>query len=89
MPRFHFNVYDGVSALDPTGTELTDWPTARLEAVRLAGALMADDAQQIAVGEDWRLEVTDEAGLVLFRLDVTAQEPIATMTMTSPERGAV
>ncbi|MGU3663166.1 DUF6894 family protein [Methylobacterium sp. A49B] len=74
MPRFFFNVYDGTSSLDDTGTELADWQTARIEAIRLAGAIFTDEAQKIALGEDWHIEVTDERRLVLFRLDIVSQE---------------
>ena len=72
VPRFQFNVYDGVSSLDDTGTELSNWREARLQAIKLAGAIFTDEAQQIALGEDWRIEVTDHRGLVLFRLDLVS-----------------
>jgi hypothetical protein len=76
MPRFFFNVYDGIDAPDREGTDLPDWSAGREEAIRLAGELLRDSAKQMALGEDWRMEVTDEAGLILFRLDFTV--------MTSP-----
>lgn len=68
MPRFHFNVHDGVSSYDTEGTELPDWQTARIEAIRLAGEILKDDAHRIALGEDWRIEVTDPTGLLLFQM---------------------
>ena len=68
MPRFHFNVYDGVSEPDPEGTELPDWQTARLEAIRLACEILKDDAHRIGLGEDWRIEVTDSTGLILLQM---------------------
>ncbi len=68
MPRFHFNIYDGTSELDPEGTELPDYAEARVEAMRLAGEILKSTAHRLALGEDWHLEVTDERGLVLFRL---------------------
>lgn len=71
MPRFYFSTYDGVSAPDLEGTELPDWNAAREEAIHLAGALLRDSAKQVALGEEWRMEVTDETGLILFRLDFT------------------
>lgn len=74
VPRIFFNVYDGVGSRDDTGTELTDWKDARIEAIRLAGAIFSDEAQRIALSEDWHLEVTDDRGLVLFRFDFTSQE---------------
>lgn len=74
MPRFYFNIYDGVSLPDNTGTELAGWDEARIEAIRLAGEVLKDQAKQISLGEEWRLEVTDRSGLVLFRLDFTVIE---------------
>ena len=50
-----------------------------MEAIRLAGAIVRDDARRIAVGEDWRMEVTDERGLILFRLDFTVLQTSATL----------
>lgn len=77
MPRYHFNVYDGVSSLDLDGTELPDWQTARIEAIRLAGEILKDDADRIDLGEDWQIEVTDHTGLVLFRMVLHVVEAAA------------
>lgn len=79
MPRFHFNIYDGISLPDRDGSELADWQEARLEAVRLAGVILRDNATRIALGEEWRMEVTDETGLILFRLDFNVLEAPAMM----------
>lgn len=68
MPRFHFNVHDGKSRTDTEGTDLPDWQTARIEAVRLAGEILREDAPRIVPGVDWRIEVTDHTGLVLFHM---------------------
>lgn len=81
MPRFHFHVYDGVDQIDGVGMELSSWEAARIEAVRMSGAIITHEASWVAEGEDWRMEVTDATGLVLFRLDF--------VVLTSPAtRGA-
>lgn len=69
MPRYHFNVYDGVELLDKKGVELPDFIYARREAIRYAGNLLEDGAIKDNLGEEWRMEVTDAVGLLLFRLD--------------------
>ena len=69
MPRYHFNVFDGRTILDPVGQELADPHAAQLEAVIVAGEIIKDQAKHLAIGEDWHTEVTDDAGLILFRLD--------------------
>ncbi|KAB1069872.1 DUF6894 family protein [Methylobacterium planeticum] len=74
MPRYHFNVHDGRSLLDDDGTELPNTTFARREAIRYAGALLEDEATRLAVGEEWRLEVTDSVGLILFCLNFIVTE---------------
>jgi hypothetical protein len=68
VPRYHFNILDGVQLRDADGTELPNWQAARLEAIRRAGEILRNDAQSVALGEDWRIEVTDSTGLILFQM---------------------
>lgn len=76
MPRYFFDIYDGVSMLDDTGTELADRQQARIQAIEFAGEVIRDEAKHIALGEDWRIEVTDERKLVLFRFEfITLEAP--------------
>lgn len=79
MPRFFFHVHDGASFPDEEGTELADWREAQFEAIRVSGAVIADNARTLKLGEDWMMEVTNEAGLVLFRLDFHVSGTAATM----------
>ena len=74
VPRFHFNVYDGYSAPDPEGVELVDLRAARKEAIVLAGSLIRDEGARLRPGEDWRMEVTDESGLLLCQLNFAVVE---------------
>ena len=75
MPRFYFNVYDGKSSLDEQGTELLNCEAARIQAIRLTGEILRDEADYIAQHEDWRIEVTDTTGLVLFWMAFTMIAP--------------
>lgn len=68
MPRYHFNVYDGSGSVDHDGTVLLGWQAARLEAIRLAGEILKDEADRVALSDGWRIEVTDDMGLVLFHM---------------------
>jgi hypothetical protein len=79
MPIYHFNVRDGANIPDPEGTDLPDLRSARVEAVKLAGRLLMDEADSFWEGSDWHLEVTDDSGIALFRLDFRATEtaPVA------------
>ena len=68
MPRYHFNVHDGVCLPDVEGSDLPNCQAARLEAIHRAGEMLRDEPQSVALGEDWRIEVTDSTGLILFQM---------------------
>ncbi|MCW6511765.1 DUF6894 family protein [Lichenifustis flavocetrariae] len=74
MPRYHFNTHDGQTTLDREGTVLSGLRAARRRAIRLSGALIESDFARMQLGEDWRMEVTDDHGRLLFRLDFTVLE---------------
>lgn len=74
MPRFHFNVFDGLTLQDLEGAELPDREAARVQDIEYAGQILKDGANCLAVGEEWHMEVTDARGLVLFRLDFRVME---------------
>lgn len=82
MPRYHFNVHDGSDLIDKDGTVLPDIVFARREAIRLAGKLLELGAGSINPGSEWRMDVTDDAGLLLFQLDFTvSQSPAASQAL--------
>jgi hypothetical protein len=74
MPVYHFHVRDGANIPDPDGTELPDLRSARVEAVKLAGRLLMDEPDSFWEGSNWHLEVTDDSGIALFRLDFMATD---------------
>ena len=77
MPRYHFNIYDGFSSHDRDGTELADVHEARREALRRTSDLLDEEVIRGRLGEDWRMEVTDDAGVLLFRFDFIVERKAA------------
>ncbi len=78
MPRYHFNVHNGEELIDRVGTELPNIVFARREAIRFAGKLLDEGAGDILPGNEWRMDVTDVSGLILFQLDFNvSQSPAA------------
>ena len=69
MPRFHLNVYDGRTTIDQVGTDLNNLNEAKLEAIWLAGRMISENFEHICSCAEWRLEVADDQGLVMIRLD--------------------
>lgn len=68
MPRFHFHVEDGLSYRDDLGAELPDTEAARAYALRYFGQMLESSHCSVWNGNDVRMEVADESGLILFAL---------------------
>lgn len=80
MPLYRFRVYDGRHDADVTEVELPNAQAARAEALRFAGDSIRDAAKYPVFSEEWRAEVTDGTGLLLFRMDfVLAEAPVVRM----------
>jgi hypothetical protein len=85
MPRYFFHVQDGSSSPDQDGTELLDVYTAQAQAVRMSGEILRDVGAKFWNGTEWRLEVADERGQILFVLRFSAEErPALTHTRPNP-----
>ena len=71
MPRYHFHIHDEHGLLDEEGIDLPNLASAQMEAVRLAGAMLLDDASLIHNQDGWHLSVVDTDGAPLLRVEVT------------------
>lgn len=69
MPRFYFNIRDDKDFPDREGMLLSDKETALREAITLAGRVISEESHNLAASDDWHLELCDEDGALLFRLD--------------------
>ena len=78
MPFFHFQVRTQSHVLLTEGAELTGFDQARIEAARRVGDPLKQHAGQIWTDEEWQMDVTDEKGLILFVLHVSALKTPAT-----------
>lgn len=74
MALYHFHVHDGYELPDREGHDLPDLAAARRFAVRLCGELIRDHADAFWTHGDWRMDVTDADGLMLFALHFSAIE---------------
>lgn len=66
MPTFHFNTMNGEALLDKEGIQLPSIADARVHALRFFGDYISESAAEFADNKDWRLEMTDDNGLMLF-----------------------
>lgn len=74
MPRYFFNVRDGVQLPDTTGTTLPDIEAARTAAVRASGEAIRELGAKFWEFEgEWQMEVTDEDGNTVVTLRFSSQ----------------
>lgn len=74
MPRFFFHRTDGFTEVDTVGTDLPDAAAAKMEAVRFAGETLRSNPHRLAEDDSLAIEVSDDAGLILFSVLVMAVE---------------
>ena len=60
VSRFFFHTADGSRDRDHEGMDCRDARSARVEAIRYAGALLSDQPDILWDGRDFRVEVTDK-----------------------------
>jgi hypothetical protein len=64
--RYFFNLAGAVVDPDDKGYELADLSEARIQAARWAGEYLRDRPEVVWMGEEFRIEVTDQHGELLF-----------------------
>ncbi len=72
MPRYFFDIRDGEFIPDPVGRDFASLEAARLQAVVISAELLMQNPSRFWEGEEWQLEVRDEARLILFILTFMA-----------------
>jgi uncharacterized protein DUF6894 len=71
MPRYFFNVFHETSNIDTVGEELPDDETAWREATVITGELVRELSGRFRPGQQWRMEVMDEAKELLYLIWLT------------------
>lgn len=83
MPRFHFNIEDN-STRDLEGVELESLAVAKCEAVKTAGNMICEAANEFWDHSEWNMTVCDESGLTLFALHFMGTEAPAARVVIQP-----
>lgn len=87
MPRYFFHFGDTEAGLDLNGIDLADDNEARIQAARTLGEMLKDKAGEFWSAGEMRVTVTDETGLILFVLDLSAIfAPAASQRSSGPTR---
>jgi hypothetical protein len=78
MVRFHFQVRTETHVLLTQAAELQTTDDARIEAAKRIGLLLHEHAGRLWVDEHWQMDVTNDDGLILFVISVSAMKSPAT-----------
>jgi len=74
MARYFFHLRNGDTYADPEGVEFADLQACRVEAARMLSGVLRDRASEFWEKQSLKLMVTDEKGLILFVLNLSAVE---------------
>ncbi|MCK1302091.1 hypothetical protein IVB33_15745 [Bradyrhizobium sp. 24] len=74
MPKYFFHVHNVAPSADDQGEELADDAAAWREATSYAGALFKDIDGKFRPGQEWSIEVTDEAGKPIYFITVGSRK---------------
>ncbi|HEX2560808.1 DUF6894 family protein [Phenylobacterium sp.] len=88
MPQYFFHIGDSRAGLDPIGIDLEDHNAARIQAAQTLGDMLKDRAGEFWTEGEMRLTVTDDTGLILFVLDLSAIEAPVIANRRSRPAGA-
>jgi hypothetical protein len=80
VPRYHIEVRTESHVATTLDVDRDDVESLRVEMARFVGQLLSDHASQIWVDKEWRVDVTDEKGFILFVLDISTASSAATMS---------
>jgi hypothetical protein len=81
MPRYHIELRTQSHVATTLDVDREDLTELRVEMARFVGELLKDHSAQIWVDEDWRVDVTDDSGLILFVMHISASNTAATNSL--------
>ena len=77
MPLYFFNIYDGMTIIDETGTDISALADIRKIAFQTALEVLGNQQRPIAREEPWKMEVVDENGEVVLRVKFEVDDQVA------------
>jgi hypothetical protein len=72
MAKFNIELRTESHISETLAVEMDDLTALRVEVARFVGEMLREHAGQIWVDEDWRIDVTDHKGLILYVMQIQA-----------------
>jgi hypothetical protein len=79
LPKFLIGLRSDTHLNETLTVERDDLTALRIELARFVGDLLKEHAEIIWQDQDWRVDVTDEKGLILYVMEISATDSAATM----------
>jgi hypothetical protein len=77
MANFNIELRSADKVWETLEVERDDIAALRVEMARFVGQLLRDHAAQVWLDQEWRVDVTDEAGLILYVMHISATDSAA------------
>lgn len=68
MPLYRFSIHDGRSSEECNPMDLTDTTAARIEAIRIIGVMLRNEADRVAPHRPLIVKAIDDSGMVAARV---------------------
>jgi hypothetical protein len=82
MPLYHIELRTADRVWDTVEVDRPDADGLRIEMAKFVGDLLREHAGQIWADQDWRVDVTDDRGLILYVMQIVATDSAATMPLS-------
>ena len=84
MPSYSIGLRTESHLHETLTVERDDLEALRVELARFVGELLRDHAGKIWEDQDWQVDLTDENGLILYVMQISAQATPATRQFSRP-----
>ena len=81
MPQYNIQLRTDERVWETLQVESEDQGALRLEVARFVGELLRDHADKIWIDQEWRVDVTDPTGLILFVMHLMVTNAAASVPM--------
>lgn len=81
MARYKIELRTQNRVWDSLPVEAEDHTALRIEVAQFVGQVLKDHAAEIWADEDWRVDVTDDTGLILYVMHLMVTNSAATVAL--------
>lgn len=74
MAKYSINIRTESHIADTVRVEKDDLTALRLELAQFVGEMLKDHAELIWSDEEWQIDVTDDVGLILYVMNISATQ---------------